>query len=146
MNYVIRFMKPEDKQVVLSMMKEFYLSDLVYTNGSEEIFENDFQNCITNSQYIEGFVFCSGDKVVGYAMIAKSFSTEFGKPCIWLEDLYLQKEFRGKGISALLFEYLKKEYFNHVLRLEVETENKHAMHVYENQGFTIIPYTEMIKK
>lgn len=145
MNFTIRFMKNEDKQFVLSMMKEFYSSELVFTNGSEEIFENDFGNCIENPQYLNGFVFCENEKIIGYAMIAKSFSTEFGKPCIWLEDLYLQKNYRKKGISALLFEYLKKEYPNHIFRLEVETENKHAMHVYEKQGFTILPYTEMIK-
>lgn len=146
MKFNIRFMKPEDRQSVHSLMKEFYSSELVYTNGSDEIFENDFQACIDNSPYLNGFVFCENSNIIGYAMIAKSFSTEFGKPCIWLEDLYLQNEFRGKGISALLFDYLKEVYSNYVFRLEVEAENKHAIHVYEKQGFTMLPYTEMIKK
>ena len=61
-----------------------------------KFFENDFNHCIQNSPYLEGYVFEDKDYILGYGMIAKSFSTEFGKPCIWFEDLYLKQEFRGK--------------------------------------------------
>ena len=42
MEYTIREMNTDDKCEILSMMREFYASDLVFTNGSEEIFETDF--------------------------------------------------------------------------------------------------------
>ena len=42
---------------ILAMMKEFYVSDAVFTNGSDEIFENDFQNCVNDNPYLEGYVF-----------------------------------------------------------------------------------------
>lgn len=143
MNLLIREMTSKDKLEVLSMMKEFYSSDAVSTNGSDEIFNNDFDNCINNNPYLKGFVFYSNNTIGGYAMIAKSFSTEFGKPCIWFEDLYLKPEFRGFGIIPSFIKYIKQNYPECIYRLEVEKENTHAVHVYKKQGFSELPYTEM---
>ena len=109
MKYVIRKMNNSDMTQILAMMKEFYVSDAVFTNGSDEIFENDFQNCVNDNPYLEGYVFCTDEKILGYAMIAKSFSTEFGKQCILFEDLFLKPEFRGNGIVPEFVEYIKIE-------------------------------------
>ena len=84
--------------------------------------------------------------IVGYAMIAHSFSTEFGKPCIWLEDLYLKENYRGKNIVPKFIEYIEKNNSNAILRLEVEEENSHAIHVYSKSGFSKLPYIEMKKE
>ena len=146
MQFKIRKMNIGDKNEILSMMRIFYSSDAVYTNGSDEIFETDFKNCINESPYLVGFVFCNDDGILGYSMIAKSFSTEYGKPCIWLEDLYLKPEFRGCGIISSFISYIEKEYKNSILKLEVEEENAHAVHVYEKSGFEKLPYFNMKKE
>lgn len=146
MEFKIRHINIDDKDEILSMMKVFYSSDAVYTNGSDEIFETDFKNCINKSPYLEGFVFCNDKEILGYSMIAKSFSTEYGKNCIWLEDLYLKPEFRGYGIISAFISYIEKTYKNSILKLEVEEENAHAVHVYEKSGFKKLPYANMIKE
>lgn len=139
-------MKSEDKPYVLEMMRKFYSSDAVMTNGSEEIFENDIEECISESPYLEGFVFPDEEGTVkGYAMIAHSYSTEFGRRCIWIEDLYLEKELRGKGIASGFFDYLKTQYPDSVNRLEAEAENERAIKTYSKTGFEEIPYLEMIR-
>jgi len=79
-------------------------------------------------------------------MIAKSFSTEFGKPCIWIEDLYLKEEYRGVGIGSSFFQYLEKEYPNTIMRLEVEEDNTRAVAVYRKNGYETLPYMEMKKE
>ena len=146
MDYEIRKMIAEDKKEVLSMMKDFYSSDAVYSNGSETIFENDFQACINeDNMYLEGYVFCLAEEITGYAMIAKSFSTEFGKPCIWFEDLYLKTEHRGQGIIPYFIKYITDKYPQNVFRLEVENDNTHAVHVYKKRGFIELPYQQMIR-
>lgn len=145
MQFCIRKLVEEDRSEILSMMKVFYSSVAVFTNGSDEIFERDFDACIENNPYLEGYVFVIDEKILGYAMLAKSFSTEFGKPCIWLEDLYLKPEFRGKGIIPKVIKYFEDNYKDCVLRLEVEDENSHAVHVYEKAGFSRLPYVEMKK-
>lgn len=144
MKYIIRKMNNSDMTQILAMMKEFYVSDTVFTNGSDEIFENDFQNCVNDNPYLEGYVFCTDEKILGYAMIAKSFSTEFGKQCIWFEDLFLKPEFRGNGIVPEFVEYIKNCYPDCVYRIEVEHKNTHAVHVYKKLGFRELPYQEMV--
>lgn len=145
MSTTIRKMIRDDKNTIIDMMRVFYASPAVLSNGSEEIFEADVENCVNESPYLEGFVFEEKDEILGYGMIAKSFSTEFGKACIWVEDLYMKPEYRGKGIGSKFFEYLEKNYTDCIFRLEVEEENERAIHVYEKNGFEVLPYMEMKK-
>lgn len=141
----IRVMTRDDKGTIIDMMRAFYASPAVLSNGSEEIFEADVENCVNDSPYLEGFVFEENGEIQGYGMIAKSFSTEFGKPCIWVEDLYMKPEYRGTGIGSKFFDYLEKTYTDCIFRLEVEEENERAIHVYEKNGFAVLPYMEMKK-
>ena len=141
----IKPMTREHADAVLEMMRVFYSSPAVHTNGSEEIFRNDVEACVGDSPYLCGYVFLHGEKVVGYAMTAKSFSTEFGMPCVWIEDLYLLEAFRGQGIGTQFFDFLEKTYTHTLLRLEVEAENESAVHTYRKNGFDELPYMEMKK-
>lgn len=136
-------MTAEDKACVIEMMRVFYASPAVLSNGSEEIFINDVENCINESPYLEGYIFEDSKKVQGYAMVAKSFSTEFGRTCMWIEDLYIKNEYRGLGLGSKFFDYIKNRYPDAILRLEVEKENERAVKVYEKNGFHVLPYMEM---
>ena len=146
MSNVIRPMIPEDKPAVLEMMRVFYASPAVLSNGSEEIFNNDIDNCVNACPFLEGYIFEENGAVQGYAMVAKSFSTEFGKPCIWIEDLYMKPECRGKGIGSRFFAFIENKYAGFVFRLEVEEENERAVHVYRKCGYDVLPYMEMKKE
>ena len=130
---------------VHTMMQTFYASDAVHTNGSDAIFHNDIQACISDNPYLEGFVFLQDEDVVGYSMIAKSFSTEFGRSCIWIEDIYLQPQFRGQGMAGKFFAFLEECYPGAILRLEAEEENIGAVRAYRKAGFDVMPYLEMYK-
>ena len=142
----IRRMENRDREAVKDMMRVFYDSDAVLSNGSDEIFSADIEACVEDCPYLDGYVFECDGQLAGYGMVARSFSTEFGKPCAWIEDIYLKPEFRGKGIAKQFFEMLFSTYKNSIFRLEVEMENKNAFDFYTRRGFEVIPYTEMIKK
>ena len=146
MSTIIRNMVKEDKNSVYDMMHVFYTSPAVLSDGSEEIFNNDIDNCVGECPYVEGYIFQKEQEIQGYAMVAKSFSTEFGKPCIWIEDLYVKPEYRGQGIGSKFFEFIEKKYPNTILRLEVEKENERAIKVYEKCGYEVLPYMEMKKE
>ena len=138
-------MTEDHRPAVLDMMDVFYHSEAVFTDGSAEIYAADVDACISDNPYLEGYVFEQQGRVVGYAMVAKSFSTEFGKPCIWIEDLYLQPQFRHKGYGKAFFTFLDGKYPHALKRLEMEPENENAKALYEKAGFTVLPYTEMKK-
>lgn len=144
-NFEIRAITAEDESAVLNLMREFYSSPAVFTNGSEEIFRADIKACLDGSPYIEGYVFTADTGVKGYAMLAKSYSTEFGKPCIWLEDLYILPECRGMGIGSAFLKLTEEKYPDCIFRLEVEEENEGAVRLYRKNGFTVLPYVEMKK-
>ncbi len=145
MNSTIRLMTEKDKPAILQMMRVFYNSPAVFTNGSEEIFCSDIENCINDNPYLEGYVIENSKEIQGYTMVAKSFSTEFGKTCIWLEDLYVKEEYRGLGIGKMLMDFITKKYTDCIFRLEVEEENERAVNLYKKCGFTVLPYLEMKK-
>lgn len=146
MNIAFRYIEEKDRKHVIEMMKTFYASDAVFSNGSDEIFNADIDNCISDSPYIEGYVFEDGERTLGYAMLAKSFSTEFGKPCIWVEDIYVKEEYRGLGIGTLFLNFVEAKYPDSLFRLEVESENERAVNVYKKCGYDVLPYMEMKKQ
>ena len=135
---MIRDMCQADAEKVIDMMRVFYASPAVLSNGSEEIFRSDVE-------YLEGYVFDEGGELLGYAMTAKSFSTEFGKPCVWIEDLYIKPEYRGRGMGAAFFDYIEGKYSDCIFRLEAERENVNAVRLYEKCGYEVLDYLEMKK-
>lgn len=145
MSATIRPMCAADKPCVLEMMRTFYASPAVLSNGSEEIFLADIDACVSDNPYLEGFILENTGEICGYAMIAKSFSTEFGKPCIWIEDLYLKEHCRGAGLGSQLLQFIADRHPSCLLRLEVEEENARAIAVYKKNGFSVLPYMEMKK-
>lgn len=46
--------------------------------------------------------------VVGYALFFHNFSTFIGRAGIYIEDLYIKPEFRGRGFGKAFFKYLAK--------------------------------------
>lgn len=75
--------------------------------------------------------------VVGYALYFYSYSTFLAKAGIYLEDLYVEKAHRGKGIGKTLLSKLAKITVDHGYgRLEwsVLDWNKPAIEFYESIG------------
>lgn len=138
-------MEEKDRSKVIEMMGLFYSSPAVWSNGSKEIFEADVDACVGDNPYFEGYVFENAEGINGYAMVAKSFSAEFGKPCIWIEDIYVKEGYRGLGIGSGFLKFIESKYPNSIFRLEVEAENERAVNVYKKCGFEVIPYMEMKK-
>ena len=146
MDFKIIKMTSDHKAEVMEMMRAFYASEAVLTNGSDEIFSADVDECVGDSPYAEGYVFESSGEIIGYSMLAKSYSTEYGKRCIWIEDIYLKEEYRGRGFGSEFFSFLDESYPDVLFRLEAEEENERAIHVYNKSGFDVMPYLEMKKE
>ena len=144
MDITIRKMQRDDGNAVIDMMRKFYTSPAVITNGSEKIFAANVENILRGSPYVEGFVFTVEDKIVGYGITAHSYATEFGGECIWIEDLYIEAEYRGRGIGTKFIQYVKEIYPDKIFRLETEHDNDAALKIYKRHGFKELPYLEMV--
>lgn len=134
-----------DTESVIEMMRVFYRSPAVLSDGSEEIFRADVKACVSDSPFSEGLIIEENGEIAGYSMLSKSFSTEFGRPCLWIEDIYIKPEFRRCGFGKQLLEYIDTRFAGWVQRLEAEPDNISAMALYRKTGFHELKYTEMIR-
>ena len=77
------------------------------------------------------------DEPAGFALFFHNFSTFLGKPGLYLEDLFVRPEYRGKGIGQDLLSCLARIALNRGCgRLEwwVLDWNEPAIRFYENLG------------
>ncbi len=144
MNITIRKMQHDDSKIVIDMMRKFYTSSAVITNGSEKIFAANVENILSGSTCAEGFVFISEEKIIGYGITARSYSTEFGGECIWIEDIFIEENYRGRGVGTKFIRYVKEIYPEKILRLETEHDNATALKIYKRLGFKELPYLELV--
>lgn len=146
---IIRKMQRQDTEEVISMMRAFYNSPAVLHKAEDGVLRKDIADCVSDEMpFIEGYVFEEQDKIVGYAMLAKSYSTEYGGVCIWIEDLYMKPDWRGHGIGSKFFAFLEETYCDDCVRfrLEAEAGNTRAIEVYKKTGYEILPYVELTKE
>ena len=85
--------------------------------------------------------------IMGYSMVAHSYSTECGGNCVWVEDIYIKPDYRGKNIAGEFCEHLDNMYGKEAVRfrLEVEEENERAVKAYKKAGFERLGYVQMAK-
>ena len=76
-------------------------------------------------------------KAVGFSLFFYNFSTFLGRPGIYIEDLYVKPELRGKGIGTRLFQKITmKAYLEKCGRIEfsVLDWNRKAIDFYKKLG------------
>ena len=59
-------------------------------------------------RYAEVILACSAGEPVGFALFFHNFSTFKGRPGIYLEDLFVRPEARGRGIGKQLLAHLAR--------------------------------------
>ncbi len=78
--------------------------------------------------------------LAGYIAICLSYSIEFGGRDAFVDEFFLQEDFRGKGIGSAVLDMviaLLKEDDVKALHLEVGQSNEHARAMYEAAGFVL---------
>lgn len=145
---VIRKLQKTDFDTVLSMMLVFYASDALLVHPSQEVLRKTLTDALADTPYLEAFGFEENGVLAGYGMVAMSYSTEAGGRCAWIEDIYIEPAYRGKGFGTRFLAFVKERYEGQVarIRLEAEPENERAMAVYRKAGFEILGYTQLVKE
>ncbi|MCX6167793.1 MAG: GNAT family N-acetyltransferase [Ignavibacteriales bacterium] len=103
----IRFAKEKDVLLILKLIHgiaeyEKLSHEVVAT---EEVLRNSL---FGKTKYAEVLIADYKNEAVGFALFFHNFSTFLGKPGIYLEDLFVKPEMRGKGIGKILLTYLGK--------------------------------------
>ncbi|HZH92537.1 MAG TPA: GNAT family N-acetyltransferase [Tissierellaceae bacterium] len=102
----LRLAKEEDLSLILRFIKELadYEKLLHEVVATEEI----LRESLFERRAAEVVIAEYQGEPVGFALFFHNFSTFLGRPGLYLEDLYVRPEMRGKGIGKLLLSYLAK--------------------------------------
>lgn len=92
--------------------------------------------------YAEAILAEYAGQVVGFALFFPNYSTFLTKPGIYLEDVFVLPEFRGKGIGKAIVQYLaqlavERDYGR--LEWSVLDWNEPAIAFYEKLGASVLP-------
>ena len=103
----IRIATEDDVPLILSFIKEL----AEYENLSHEVFATEDllrEYLFGERRGAEVVIGHHGEDPAGFALFFHNFSTFLGRPGIYLEDLYVTLELRGKGVGRALLTYLAK--------------------------------------
>jgi GNAT superfamily N-acetyltransferase len=101
----IRPAVPADAALILSLIRE--LADYEKMLDQVTATEADIRTALFGSKPgAECIIAEHAGKPAGFALFFHNFSTFLGKPGIYLEDLYVKPELRGKGIGRMLLSHL----------------------------------------
>lgn len=103
----IRPATPEDIPLVLQFIRDLAR----YERLEHEVCASEAQlheSLFGERRHAEVVFACSAGQPVGFALFFHNFSTFKGRPGIYLEDLYVRPEARGRGIGKRLLTYLAR--------------------------------------
>ncbi len=140
-----REMAPADHDLVLPMAEDFYASSAALHPIDRAALERDFSAALDPGEpLIRGVLPLVDGQTAGYLYITRCWSTEAGGLCIFLEEIYLRPDFRGRGLGHEILTWLREQYPNaRRFRLEVNPDNPGAARLYEKMGYQYLNYNQM---
>lgn len=139
MNFNIRTATPQDFPTVHSLIKEF----ATFQKTPEKVFITPEQ-MIKDAAFFNCLVMTIEDNIIGFATYFFSYYSWSGK-AIYLDDLYVQKAYRGEGLGSKLFDKVMeigKEANCYKMKWQVSKWNTKAQEFYLSRG-TVIDDTEI---
>ncbi|HEY9041802.1 MAG TPA: GNAT family N-acetyltransferase [Rheinheimera sp.] len=136
----IRLATPEDVPTILAFIQglaeyEKLADQVVATEDKLK------QTLFGDKRYAEVVIAEYNQQAAGFALFFHNYSTFLAKPGIYLEDLFVLPDFRGKGLGKVLLSYLAKlavERDCGRLEWSVLDWNQPAIDFYQAQGATML--------
>jgi GNAT superfamily N-acetyltransferase len=140
-DYTIRPAQTTDTDAIFALIQELaHYEKLAHqvTGTPQALAEHLFGT----PTYAEAIVAESQGKLIGFALFFKNYSTFLTKPGLYLEDLYVQKAYRGQGIGKALLTavaQIAQERGYGRLEWSVLDWNETAIAFYQKMGADVLP-------
>lgn len=104
--FTIRFAEEKDVKLILDFIKE--LADYEQLLDEVVATEEVLRDSLFVRKAAEVIIGEYDGEPVGFALFFHNFSAFLGRPGIYLEDLYIRPQMRGKGFGKTLLAFLAK--------------------------------------
>jgi GNAT superfamily N-acetyltransferase len=126
-----------DIDLLLRLMKSLQQDDPWSVPFREDKVREILHELLENPHAGRAFLICAGERCVGYMALSFDFSLEYGGKNAWIDELFVERTFRGKGVGSKTLEFAFQaawELGAKVLHLEVNRGNP-AIDLYRRHGF-----------
>ncbi len=105
--FAIRTATEADLPIILRFTKDLAEYEKLphHVTATEDLLR---RNLFTERKAAEVLLALAGEEYVGFAVFFHNFSTFVGKPGIYLEDLFIRPEFRGRGYGKAMMVHLAR--------------------------------------
>ena len=135
-NFGIRFATEADVPLILALIKE--LADFEKLSHEVSAPEEELREQLFGSRrFAEVLIGETEGRPAAFALLFHNFSTFLARPGIYLEDLFVRSEFRGRGFGGRMLSYvarIARERNCGRLEWAVLDWNKRAMNFYRKLG------------
>lgn len=140
------FRKIEKRDVAdyVKMATDFYSSPAVLHSIPQTHIENTAKAVLASNPMADIYVFEEAGQLLGYGLLALTYSQEAGGTVCWLEEIYVAPAARGRGIGGAFIAFVKSTVPAARYRLEVEPDNLRVKALYRRHGFTQMGYESYV--
>ncbi len=107
MNINIKKAEREDVAGILKLMRDF--ADFERLGDSCEINDERLAGAMFDDEaFVEGLVAFDGENLIAYALFYPGFASFRGERGFYLEDIYIDSEYRGKNVGESMLRKIAK--------------------------------------
>lgn len=142
---MLRQIVESDREIFLEYMEKFYDGPAVTEPINKKNFTTTFNFIVKGDPYVDGYMIEFDDEIVGYIILSITYSNEVGGYVTWLEELYIDEQYQGKGYGEQTMREIQDTLKDttRAFRLEVSPENESVMNLYKRHGYEERVYIQM---
>ncbi|MCB0549878.1 MAG: GNAT family N-acetyltransferase [Phaeodactylibacter sp.] len=125
-----------DTPSLLGMMQRFYAIDNYPFDKEKK--ERAIRQLLAEPLFGEIWLLEDQGQPMGYLVVTTGFSLEYNGKDGWVDELFLEEAFRGRGLGKMLLRHAigRAEALGiNFLHLQVERHNRAGRRLYEKEGF-----------
>jgi len=135
-NLDLQAAKPDDLQRILPLVAAYHAFEGIDSNAAKR--ESAIGRLLADASLGGIWLVLADGELAGYIALCRGFSIEFDGFDAFVDEFYLEPEFRGRGIGRFALEAIEAEAGRrqiNALHLEVARDNRRAQRLYRSVGF-----------
>jgi diamine N-acetyltransferase len=135
-----------DLDILLKLVGEFHAGENLAFNNA--IDRQVLTELLEDELFGKLWLIYDKDIVIGYIIITFVFSIEFRGKIACIDEIYINKNYRDRGISTKTLQFAEKTCYElgiKLIYLEVGHNNDRAQQFYRQAGYRDLDYYLMIK-